>query len=141
MTELSEVEMVGDGQKALKVGPSRDVLLAEEELLEKLGLREEPTVSSWKLVLMVELLLLAGIITRLVSMSLNGQLDNLTNITFGKDGIGMKENDMDSLTNVHIITSMIGHVFVVPQLVMLVLVAKESVTVVIQFVLALLLQS
>jgi len=123
----------------------------ELQLLEDLGLHEEEPLSFTKVVWGVEVLLLASAAMLFLTMHLAGELDQfspldaldtLFNPEGSKDLDLEDRNEMDvhiqnkvSLRNFHVMASMVGHVVLVPQLVMLVLMAKEKTSMVLQFIL------
>ena len=130
-------------KKSLEYGPTRKLLLAEMSLLETLGLEEQQPVSSTRSVLVVELLLLSGVVSRLLAMHLAGQLQDFTlagTLTaLFSDSNKLEMIGKENIKTFHIVSSVLGHVLLVPQLCMLVLVAPEKVTVVLQLVLVILL--
>ena len=124
------------------VGPTRKLLLAEAALLEELGLQEEAPVSSTWLVVLIEVLLLAGVGFKMLSLHLDGEFDGFALVftdffrLFSADEL---EEDKNIVKTFHIDLSMVVHVTLIPQLYMLVLVTREKVTLVGQLVLVVLL--
>ena len=139
----------------LEEGPLRKLRKAELQLLEDLGLHEEEPLSFTKVVWGVEVLLLASAAMLFITMHLAGELDQFSPLDAlqalfsprGSKDLGHlkdleRRNEMEvhvqnkvSLRNLHVMASMVGHVVLVPQLVMLVLVAKEKTSMVLQFIL------
>ena len=127
----------------MRIGPTRKLLLAEMSLLDSLGLELEPhVVSPTMAVLVVEFLLLAALVSRIVAMYLAGQFQDFalaTTVSVVFSGASMEEIDRENMATFHILSSTVGHVLLVPQLYMLVVVSREEVTLVLQLVLVLLL--
>jgi len=137
--------------RRLEEGPLRKLRKDELQLLEDLGLHEEEPLSFTKVVWGVEVLLLASAAMLFLTMHLAGELDQFSPLDalealFNPEGskdLDLEDgNEMDvqvqnkfSLRNLHVMASMVGHVVLVPQLVMLVLVAKEKTSMVLQFIL------
>ena len=130
----------------LEEGPLRKLRRAELQLLEDLGLHEQEPLSYTKVVLGVEVLLLASTAMLFTTMHLAGQLHDFSPLEAFKElfrqGTLLENNKMEvvsnhetSLVNIHVMASMVGHVVMVPQLLMLVLVAEEKTTLVLQFIL------
>jgi len=105
-------------------------------------------LSFTKVVWGVEILLLASTAMLFLAMHLAGELDQFSPLDaleslFDPQSQGNQEDrdvevkiqNEDSLRNFHVMVSMVGHVVLVPQLVMLVLVGQEKTTMVLQFVL------
>jgi len=96
-------------------------------------------------VLGVEVLLLASAAMLFLTMHLAGELDQFSPLDalqalFSYQGTSEDrtietEVDLHSLRNFHVMASMVGHVVLVPQLVMLVLVSEEKTSMVLQFIL------
>ena len=133
----------------LEEGPLRKLRRAELQLLEDLGLHEQKPLSYTKVVLGVEFLLLASTAMLFTTMHLAGELHHFSPLealqelfTGGllsdnnnNNNKEMKVEYESSLVNIHVMASMVGHVVMVPQLLMLVLVAEEKTTMVLQFIL------
>ena len=129
-------------QGRLREGPLRKLRKAELQLLEDLGLHEEKPLSLAKVVWGVEVLLLASVAMQILTMHLAGQLEHFSpldalNALFTGQTLGhgkLEDEREDSLRNLHVMASIVGHVFFVPQLLMLVLVAEEKTSMVLQFI-------
>ena len=133
----------------IEEGPLRKLRKAELQLLEDLGLFEQEPLSYTKVVWGVEVLLLASAAMLFLTMHLAGELKQFSPLDAlqalfnpkggdSKDRIEIEEmNTLNeaSLRNFHVMASMVGHVVLVPQLVMLVLVAEEKTSMVLQFIL------
>jgi len=132
----------------LEEGPLRKLRKAELQLLADLGLHEQEHLSYTKVVLGVEVLLLASAAMLFLTMHLAGELDQFSPLDalqalFSSQGTSEDrtiEMEVDlrnvhSLRNFHVMASMVGHVVLVPQLVMLVLVSEEKTSMVLQFIL------
>jgi len=136
-------------KRRLEEGPLRKLRRAELQLLEDLGLHEQEPLSFTKVVWGLEILLLASTAMLFLTMHLAGEFDQFSPLDaletlFNPQSHGNLEdrNEMEmqiqnehSLRNFHVMASMVGHVVLVPQLVMLVLVAKEKTSMVLQFIL------
>ena len=135
----------GDTRQWLPPGPTRKMLDAEVALLDSLGLQEEKMSYFWPVIL-VEALLAAGMVTRLLTLHLEGQFSNFSfSEAFGHWFHGARQDDLhiesdrEQIKTVHILTATVVHVFLLPQLYMLVLVGREKTTIVFQFIFVLLL--
>ena len=125
----------------------RKLRKAELQLLEDLGLHEQKPLSYTKVVWGVEVLLLASTAMLFLTMHLAGELHEFSPLdalealfthSQGNSKDRALEVDLrneNSLRNFHVMASMVGHVVLVPQLVMLVLVAEEKTSMVLQFIL------
>ena len=132
--------------RRLEEGPLRKLRRAELQLLEDLGLHEQEPMSYTKVVWGVEVLLLASAAMLFLTMHLAGELDQFSPLDalqalFTSQG-NPKDREMEvdlrnehSLRNFHVMASMVGHVVLVPQLVILVLVAEEKTSMVLQLIL------
>ena len=143
----TEVDRINQGEESggqgrLREGPLRKLRKAELQLLEDLGLHEEEPLSLAKVVWGVEVLLLASVAMQILTMHLAGQLEHFSpldalNALFTGQTLGhgkLEDEREDSLRNLHVMASIVGHVFFVPQLLMLVLVAEEKTSMVLQFI-------
>ena len=134
----------------IEEGPLRKLRKAELQLLEDLGLFEQEPLSYTKVVWGVEVLLLASAAMLFLTMHLAGELKQFSPLDalqalFNPKGGDSKDRTIEieemstlneaSLRNFHVMASMVGHVVLVPQLVMLVLVAEEKTSMVLQFIL------
>ena len=97
-------------------------------------------------VILVEALLAAGMATRVFTLYLEGQFSNFSfSRAFdhwfhaGKEDDIHTERDREEIKTLHILTATVVHVFLLPQLYMLVLVGREKTTIVFQFIFVLLL--
>jgi hypothetical protein len=126
---MEEASGSGVGPR-LRAGPTRRLLLAERALLEELGLQEVQQPVRWgPAFISVELLLIAGLAIGVLAMYDAGRLDGFNISEFF---------DTDHKERMyHMLRSMMSVVLPLPQLYMLVMIAKEEATVVLQALLVL----
>lgn len=129
---------------SLRIGPTRKLLVAEMSLLDRLGLEEQEPMSSRVLVLVLEVLLVSGVGCRLLTMHLAGQLngihyyETMTALLYSPSS-SFDRKLTEDIKVMHIMTSLVMQVLLVPQLYIIFIITEEKATMMMRSVLVILL--
>ena len=143
MTSQSTPDLTSSGP-AISPGPTRRLRESVVNLVDKLDLSTSDGTKYGRLLLIfTEIMLIAGAASRILSLYVSGQLDEVGEVVHITvhlvNGEKRKLEINHALENtIHMVTSTVIHLFVLPQLYILVVTADEKLTQTLQLVLAVL---
>ena len=141
MTSQSTPDLTSSGP-AISPGPTRRLRESVVNLVDKLDLSTSDGTKYGRLLLIfTEIMLIAGAASRILSLYVSGQLDQVGEVLHIRVHLlnGEKLEIKHTLENtIHMVTSTVIHLFLLPQLYILVVTADEKLTQTLQLVLAVL---